>query len=44
MIGTFDESAVVYQVSDKYDANTMDHATDPALIQRFMNTRSTPPI
>ena len=33
MIGTFDESAVVYQVSDKYDANTMDHATDPALIR-----------
>jgi glycosyltransferase involved in cell wall biosynthesis len=32
MIGTFDESAVVYHVSDKYDANTMDHATDPALI------------
>lgn len=35
MIGTFDESAVVYQVSDKYDANTMDHATDPALIRRL---------
>ena len=33
MIGTFDEEAVVYQVSDKYDANTMDHATDPALIR-----------
>lgn len=33
MIGTFDEAAVVYQVSDKYDANTMDHATDPALIR-----------
>src|SRR6476660_1484595 len=33
MIGTFDESVVVYQVSDKYDANTMDHATDPALIR-----------
>jgi glycosyltransferase involved in cell wall biosynthesis len=33
MIGTLDESAVVYQVSDKYDANTMDHATDPALIR-----------
>jgi glycosyltransferase involved in cell wall biosynthesis len=26
---------VVYQVSDKYDANTMDHATDPALIRRL---------
>jgi len=35
MIGTLDESAVVYQVSDKYDANTMDHATDPALIRRL---------
>jgi glycosyltransferase involved in cell wall biosynthesis len=35
MIGAFDESAVVYQVSDKYDANTMDHATDPLLIRRF---------
>jgi glycosyltransferase involved in cell wall biosynthesis len=33
MIGAFDESAVVYHVSDKYDANTMDHATDPALIR-----------
>jgi glycosyltransferase involved in cell wall biosynthesis len=35
MIGMFDEAAVVYQVSDKYDANTMDHATDPALIRAF---------
>jgi glycosyltransferase involved in cell wall biosynthesis len=35
MIGTLGESAVVYQVSDKYDANTMDHATDPALIRRL---------
>ncbi|HET7288531.1 MAG TPA: hypothetical protein VFI71_13715, partial [Pyrinomonadaceae bacterium] len=35
MIGELDESAVVYQVSDKYDANTMDHATDPALIRRL---------
>src|SRR5678810_1170286 len=35
MIGTFDESAVVYHVSDKYDANTMDHATDPALIRKL---------
>jgi glycosyltransferase involved in cell wall biosynthesis len=33
VIGAFDEAAVVYQVSDKYDANTMDHATDPALIR-----------
>jgi glycosyltransferase involved in cell wall biosynthesis len=28
MIGEFDERLVVYQVSDKYDANLMDHATD----------------
>ena len=35
MIGAFGESAVVYHVSDKYDANTMDHATDPALIRRL---------
>ena len=35
MIGEFDESAVVYHVSDKYDANTMDHATDPELIRKL---------
>ena len=35
MIGALDESAVVYHVSDKYDANTMDHATDPALIRKL---------
>ncbi len=35
MIGRFDESLVVYQVSDKYDANTMDHATDPEAIRRL---------
>jgi glycosyltransferase involved in cell wall biosynthesis len=35
MIGAFDESAIVYQVSDKYDANTMDHATDPTTIRRL---------
>jgi glycosyltransferase involved in cell wall biosynthesis len=35
MIGTLDESAVVYQVSDKYDANTMDHATDPSVVRRL---------
>ena len=33
MIGCFDESLVIYHVSDKYDANTMDHATDPAAIR-----------
>jgi glycosyltransferase involved in cell wall biosynthesis len=35
MIGNLDESLVVYHVSDKYDANTMDHATDPELIRRL---------
>ncbi|MDT4968986.1 MAG: hypothetical protein QOJ64_3723 [Acidobacteriota bacterium] len=35
MIGRMNESLVVYQVSDKYDANTMDHATDPATIRRL---------
>jgi glycosyltransferase involved in cell wall biosynthesis len=35
MIGRMDESLVVYQVSDKYDANTMDHATDPETIRRL---------
>lgn len=31
--GRLDESLLIYHVSDKYDANTMDHATDPALIR-----------
>jgi glycosyltransferase involved in cell wall biosynthesis len=35
MINHLDESLVVYQVSDKYDANTMDHATDPLTIRRL---------
>ncbi len=35
MIGVFDESVTIYHVSDKYDANTMDHATDPALIRKL---------
>jgi glycosyltransferase involved in cell wall biosynthesis len=35
MIGCFDESLVIYHVSDKYDANTMDHATDPAAIRQL---------
>lgn len=35
MIGLLDESLVVYQVSDKYDENSMDHATDPATIRRL---------
>ena len=35
MIGRLDESHVVYHVSDKYDENSMDHATDPAAIRRL---------
>lgn len=35
MIGELDESLVIYHVSDKYDANTMDHATDPEKIRRL---------
>jgi len=35
MIGKLGESLVVYHVSDKYDANTMDHATDPQLIRKL---------
>ena len=35
MIGCFDESVVIYHISDKYDANTMDHATDPAAIRKL---------
>ena len=35
MIGQLNESLVVYHVSDKYDANTMDHATDPQLIRQL---------
>ena len=33
--GRLDESMVIYHVSDKYDANTMDHSTDPALIRKL---------
>ena len=39
MIGAFDESLVIYHVSDKYDANLMDHATDPLTI-RAMHERA----
>jgi glycosyltransferase involved in cell wall biosynthesis len=35
MIGEFNEQVVVYQVSDKYDANLMDHATDLATIRKL---------
>ena len=37
MIGRLNETLVVYHVSDKYDANTMDHAVDPTLIARLHN-------
>src|SRR5436190_8384639 len=33
--GRLDESLVIYHVSDKYDANTMDHATDPEFIRQL---------
>src|SRR5215813_9508083 len=35
VVGQLGEQLVIYHVSDKYDANTMDHATDPALIRRL---------
>lgn len=35
VIGRFDESCVVYQVSDKYDANSEDHSVDPATIRKL---------
>jgi glycosyltransferase involved in cell wall biosynthesis len=35
MIGQLDESLVIYLVGDKYDANTMDHATNPAVITKL---------
>jgi len=35
VIGRLDEQLVIYHVSDKYDANTMDHATDPAFIRKL---------
>ncbi len=37
VVGRMRESLVIYHVSDKYDANTMDHATDPALIRELHN-------
>jgi glycosyltransferase involved in cell wall biosynthesis len=39
VVGRLDESLVIYHVSDKYDANTMDHATDPAFI-RILHERA----
>jgi len=35
LIGQFDERLVIYQVSDKYDANLMDHATDLRTIKKL---------
>jgi glycosyltransferase involved in cell wall biosynthesis len=35
VVGRLGESMVIYHVSDKYDANTMDHATDPAFIRKL---------
>ena len=35
VVGRLGESLVIYHVSDKYDANTMDHATDPAFIRKL---------
>lgn len=35
MISEFDERLVIYQVSDKYDANLMDHATDLGTIRKL---------
>jgi glycosyltransferase involved in cell wall biosynthesis len=32
VVGHLDESALIYQVSDKYDANQMDHATSANII------------
>lgn len=35
VVGRMNESLVIYHVSDKYDANTMDHATNPAYIRKL---------
>ncbi len=35
VVGQLNEQFVIYHVSDKYDANTMDHATDPAFIRQL---------
>ena len=35
VVGHLKESLVIYHVSDKYDANTMDHATDPEFIRKL---------
>lgn len=35
VIGKMNESLVIYQVSDKYDANSEDHTVDPATIRQL---------
>src|SRR6185436_15261637 len=35
VVGQLHERFVIYHVSDKYDANTMDHASDPAFIRKL---------
>jgi glycosyltransferase involved in cell wall biosynthesis len=35
VVGHLGERALIYQVSDKYDANRMDHATDSKIIARM---------
>jgi glycosyltransferase involved in cell wall biosynthesis len=35
VVGRLEESTLIYQVSDKYAANRMDHATDSNLIQQM---------
>lgn len=35
LIGKMDESLVIYQVSDKYDANSEDHAVNPETIRQL---------
>ena len=35
LIGKMNESCVIYQVSDKYDANSEDHAVNPETIRRL---------
>jgi glycosyltransferase involved in cell wall biosynthesis len=35
VVGRLEESMLIYQVSDKYAANRMDHATDSSLIQQM---------
>lgn len=37
LIGKMNESCVIYQVSDKYDANSEDHAVNPETIRQLHN-------